>query len=189
MAADSMNTARRVPSRSRPKVAHAASLSRMASRRRPNRLGADGHHQRGDEHEDDDGEHELRPGVAQRHAEQLQRLDRDRAAAEHLDVDRPDAEVGRSKTQPVEEHRERGGGQGDVDAGQAQGGQRHERADQRADDARRTTHAHRVAAGAVVRHHTAPMPAKLSWHSEICPAKPTSGTSERATMPIEKILA
>ena len=26
----------------------------------------------------------------------------------------------------------------------------------------------------------APMPAKLSWHSEICPANPTSGTSDRA---------
>ena len=36
---------------------------------------------------------------------------------------------------------------------------------------------------------SAPMPAKLSWHSEICPAKPTSGTSERATMPSAKILA
>ncbi len=32
--------------------------------------------------------------------------------------------------------------------------------------------------------HTAPMPAKLSWHSEICPAKPTSGTSDRAMMPM-----
>ena len=38
MAADMANTDRRVPSRSRPNVAHAASLSRMARRRRPKRL-------------------------------------------------------------------------------------------------------------------------------------------------------
>ena len=35
----------------------------------------------------------------------------------------------------------------------------------------------------------APMPAKLIWHSEICPENPTSSTNDSATMPIGKILA
>ena len=32
-----------------------------------------------------------------------------------------------------------------------------------------------------------PMPAKLSWHNEIWPAKPTNGTNDRATMPRAKM--
>ena len=121
MPAESANTVTLVPSRLSPSVAHAASLSFIASRRRPNRPRRIATTSSDNEREHDRGEDHLRAGLVERVAEELERVDADRALLEEVDVERARTprSFGRVNTQRSRIDRERGGAEREVDARRA----------------------------------------------------------------------
>ena len=116
----------------------------------------------------------------------MQPRDGNTADLEQLDVDRSDVEVGEVEHPLVEDDRERAGRQREVEPGEPESRQRDEGADEPGGDRRPNEPQQRCRWRPRWAIVIAPMPAKLIWHSEMLPAKPTSGISERAITPMAK---
>ena len=93
------------------------------------------------------------PGSSKSLPKSFERVDRDRSVPEEVHVEQAEHLEAREGEDPaVEGHRERGGAEREVDAGEPQRGERDERAD-RGRDEHRPHERERVAAGAEVGHH------------------------------------
>ena len=182
--AESANTASFVLVRFIPTVAHAASLSFIASSRRPIELAADPHDERAREHEQDRAEHHLFLLGVEAQPEQIERGHRDRAGAEerHGLMGAEDVERRELPHPLVHEHGKCCSGEREIDARQAQRWESDERADDHAEHDR-PDDAHRAPAAAEVGERDgADTGERELARGDTCPARPIKGTSESTTM-------
>ena len=159
-------------SRFMPSVAQAASLSFMAMSRRPNRPRRIATTASDDEREPDRADHDLGPRIGRMPVpNSLSGSTATVALGEQVDVEEvEDRELGHREDPAVEDHRERRGAERQVDAREPQRGERDRarRPRRRSSDGPDRARADRPPWPRWAMT-SAPMPAKLSWHSEIWP--------------------
>ena len=189
MPAESANTVSFVPSRLRPSVAHAASLSFIASSRRPSRPRRIAITSSDTSANTTAVRTICEPGSSKRLPNRFERVDADRPVLEQVDLDEAEHLEARQREDPaVEDHRERGGAEREVDAGEAQGRERDERAD-RGGDQHRPHQRERVAVRAQVGHHDAADAGEAQLaERDLARRTRRAGTSDSATIPIENTL-